>query len=132
MKIDIRKESAQDAAMIALETRPGGAFPSRSLTARWWAKMLTCEWSDWRNGNVWWIQSVYLAAAFPRRGAYEALYAAIQEEARDNRDPCGIRRYFEKSNERAQVTLSYPRYGRWHIPGRGDHVLMIPRRPKPC
>ena len=37
--------------------------------------MITYEWSDWRNGDFWWIQSVYVAPEFRERGVFRALYA---------------------------------------------------------
>src|SRR5437867_31922 len=39
--------------------------------------LITYEWSDWRNGNVWWIQSVYVRPAFRRRGIYARLYEHV-------------------------------------------------------
>ncbi len=54
--------------------------------------------------NVWWIQSAYVTRAFRCRGVYSALYAAIQEEARNDSDACGIPLCAEKSNEHAQAT----------------------------
>src|SRR6476661_300039 len=40
--------------------------------------MITYEWSDWRNGNVWWIQSVYVRAEARKRGVYAGLYEHMQ------------------------------------------------------
>ena len=36
--------------------------------------MITYEWSDWRNGTMWWIQSVYVSEDFRRQGIYTSLY----------------------------------------------------------
>src|SRR5262245_46248186 len=36
--------------------------------------MITYEWSDWRNGLFWWIQSVYVRDDARRRGVFRALY----------------------------------------------------------
>src|SRR5947207_1067186 len=44
--------------------------------------MVTHEWSDWRNGDIWWIQSVYVAAEFRRRGAFKALYEHVKQQGR--------------------------------------------------
>ena len=46
--------------------------------------MLTNEWSDWRNGLWWWIQSVFVAPEFRRQGVYRALYEHVQELAKLN------------------------------------------------
>jgi ribosomal protein S18 acetylase RimI-like enzyme len=68
--------------------------------------MVTNEWSDWRNGLFWWIQSVYVVAEWRRRGVYRRLYDFVRELAA--RDPaiCGFRLYVEKENEAAQQTYS--------------------------
>src|ERR1043165_6056439 len=42
---------------------------------------ITCEWSDWRNGNFWWIQSVYVARQARRHGVFRALYQHVVAEA---------------------------------------------------
>ncbi len=64
--------------------------------------MITYEWSDWRNGTVWWIQSVYTIPEFRRRGVYAALYAHIR--AHVDPDPAirGIRLYVDTRNGSAQ------------------------------
>lgn len=66
--------------------------------------MLTFEWSDWRNGRFWWIQSVYVAQPFRRRGVYRALHEAAKARAREDPQCCGIRLYVEKDNTTAQST----------------------------
>ncbi|MBD3648690.1 MAG: GNAT family N-acetyltransferase [Pseudomonadales bacterium] len=66
--------------------------------------MITTEWSDWRNGLFWWIQSVYVAPEHREKGAFTALYGHVREKARANPDICGIRLYVEKENERASRT----------------------------
>jgi ribosomal protein S18 acetylase RimI-like enzyme len=66
--------------------------------------MLTWEWSDWRDGWWWWIQSVYVDAAFRRRGIYRALYAHVLELAQADPEVRGIRLYVERENTRARRT----------------------------
>ncbi len=66
--------------------------------------MITYEWSDWRNGNVWWIQSVYVDREYRRQGVYSALYAHVRAMAADDPEVCGLRLYVEKDNHRAQAT----------------------------
>jgi len=60
--------------------------------------MLTFEWSDWRCGWWWWIQSVYVAPEQRRRGVYRALYDHVLALARVESDVCGIRLYVERDN----------------------------------
>ena len=66
--------------------------------------MVTYEWSDWRNGTFWWIQSVYVTPGHRRSGVFRALYRRVQEMAADAGDVCGIRLYVETANVRAQST----------------------------
>jgi GNAT superfamily N-acetyltransferase len=62
------------------------------------------EWSDWRMGWIWWIQSVYVAAPFRGRGVFRALYHHIRAEARSLQDVIGLRLYVEDSNAPAHRT----------------------------
>lgn len=64
--------------------------------------MITYEWSDWRNGVVWWIQSVYVVPEARGQGIYKGLYAYVQELANADEDVRGIRLYVDKRNTRAQ------------------------------
>jgi GNAT superfamily N-acetyltransferase len=66
------------------------------------ALMVTFEWSDWRNANFWWIQSVYVAPEFRRKGIYRRLYEFVRERARTDGRVCGFRLYVEKDNTGAQ------------------------------
>ena len=68
------------------------------------ALMVTKEWSDWRNGDFWWIQSVYVRPEFRRRGVYRRLYRHLQALAANKRAVCGFRLYVERDNRRAQAT----------------------------
>ena len=68
--------------------------------------MITKEWSDWRNGTFWWIQSVYVRPEFRRQGVYKNLYRHVQELAANDPKVCGFRLYVERENSRAQATYS--------------------------
>ena len=63
--------------------------------------MVTYEWSDWRDGWIWWIQSVYVEPEFRRRGIYRALHQHIAETARSE-GVVGLRLYVERNNAVAQ------------------------------
>jgi ribosomal protein S18 acetylase RimI-like enzyme len=65
--------------------------------------MITYEWSDWRNGLFWWIQSVYVSPSVRRNGVFSALYQHAAELAR-RQGACGLRLYVEQDNHRAQKT----------------------------
>jgi GNAT superfamily N-acetyltransferase len=64
--------------------------------------MLTVEWSDWRDGWFWWIQSVYVDPAHRRRGVYAALHEHVRALARGAGDVVGLRLYVERDNTRAR------------------------------
>ncbi|TXH71951.1 MAG: GNAT family N-acetyltransferase [Thiothrix sp.] len=66
--------------------------------------MITSEWSDWRNGVFWWIQSVYVHPQFRRQGIYRKLYARVKALAAEQGNVCGFRLYVEKDNQQAQQT----------------------------
>jgi ribosomal protein S18 acetylase RimI-like enzyme len=66
--------------------------------------MVTYEWSDWRNGRFWWIQSVYVVPEQRRRGIYRALHAHVADLAREHPEACGLRLYVERENTGAMAT----------------------------
>lgn len=66
--------------------------------------MITYEWSDWRNGVFWWIQSVYVEKTARGTGVFKALFEYIHTLATSRPDVCGLRLYVEKKNTRAKQT----------------------------
>ena len=68
--------------------------------------LITYEWSDWRTGNFWWIQSVYVVPECRQRGVFRALYAHVHGLAKSRRDVCGLRLYVDADNTRAQKTYA--------------------------
>ena len=68
--------------------------------------LVTHEWSDWRNGLLWWIQSVFVEAGWRRRGVYSALYRFVRQLADADGGVCGFRLYVEKENTVAQQTYA--------------------------
>jgi len=71
--------------------------------------MITYEWSDWRNGLVWWIQSVYVIPEMRGKGIYAGLYRFIQSLVKDEGSIRGIRLYVDRRNVAAQEV--YTRLG---------------------
>ena len=68
--------------------------------------LTTYEWSEWRNGVVWWIQSVYVAPGARRQGIYAGLYRHVQGLARGDENVRGIRLYVDRRNRPAQEVYS--------------------------
>ena len=68
--------------------------------------MLTSEWSDWRCGHWWWIQSVYVTPAHRRGGVFRALYAHVHALAAARADVVGLRLYVERGNAAAKAAYA--------------------------
>ena len=71
--------------------------------------MVTYEWSDWRNGQFWWLQSVYVVPDARRRGVFEAMYDHVAAIAKTTTGVVGLRLYVDGANTRAQ--RAYERCG---------------------
>lgn len=132
MELTIRDARAEDAAVLAAynsamaeETEGRSLAPDRigsgvanmladKSRGRYWVAesggavvgqiMVTYEWSDWRNGNLWWIQSVYVHPDWRRKGVFSALYRHVESLAQAAPDAVGLRLYVEENNTRAQRT----------------------------
>ncbi len=76
--------------------------------------MVTYEWSDWRNGRFWWIQSVYTSPARRRRGVFHTLYRWLAQEARARAGVCGLRLYVDQGNDTARRTYAALGMSRCH------------------
>ena len=64
--------------------------------------MITLEWSDWRNGWVWWIMSLYVVPEYRRQGVFKRMYSYIKSIVEKDEDVKGLRLYVDKRNLRAQ------------------------------
>ncbi|WP_029247275.1 GNAT family N-acetyltransferase [Schlesneria paludicola] len=63
--------------------------------------MHTREWSDWRNGEIWWLQSVYVSPDHRRHGIFRTLYRHLEQMAELDPGVVGIRLYVERENAKA-------------------------------
>ncbi len=63
--------------------------------------LTTFEWSDWRNGTVLWIQSVYVLPEYRRKGVYRKLYEYVKGKVSEDPELKGIRLYADKMNSGA-------------------------------
>ena len=92
--------------------------------------LVTYEWSDWRNGWYWWIQSVYVRADARRTGVFRSLYDHLQTAATLDPTVIGLRLYVEHDNERALKTYQslgmelepYKLMGRYPLPGKSNAI----------
>ena len=68
--------------------------------------LITYEWSDWRCGLFWWVQSVYIDSEFRRQGVFTRIYEFLKEKASREPNVCGFRLYVEHSNLTGQGTYA--------------------------
>jgi ribosomal protein S18 acetylase RimI-like enzyme len=102
------EEKLLDVAVVTAGVRRGFAHPElcRYFVAEIDGKvvgttMITVELTDWRDGVLWWLQSVYVEPAARRAGVFRALYRHIAERARADKDVRGLRLYVHHTNDRA-------------------------------
>ena len=108
LELDLETVRAGVAALLADPAR-GRVFVVDVDGAPAATLMITYEWSDWRNGFFWWIQSVYVAPAHRRRGLYRMLHEHVRDLAARTDGVYGLRLYVEHENRNAQAT--YRRMG---------------------
>src|SRR5262249_15124552 len=92
--------------------------------------VVTFEWSDWRNGWFWWVQSVYVREDARRRGVFRALYREIERQAAADSNVIGLRLYVESDNAHARATyralgMTETTYGmreEYPLPGRKSEL----------
>ena len=88
--------------------------------------LVTAEWSDWRNGFFWWIQSVYVRPDARRGGVFRALFDHVRTAAAADPDAIGLRLYVDRDNARARATYAtlgmteegYVLFGQYPLPGK--------------
>lgn len=68
--------------------------------------MHTYEWSDWRNGMIWWLQSVYVLPEHRGHGVFRRLFVYLRALAQAEPGVVGLRLYVENENHRAQEVYS--------------------------
>jgi GNAT superfamily N-acetyltransferase len=80
--------------------------------------LLTFEWSDWRNAQIVWIQSVYVTPEYRRQGVFRNLLQHVQQLVAQRDDWCGVRLYVDNGNEDAQSTYR-------NLGMNGDHYRVF-------
>ena len=114
LELDPATVTAGVAAAIADSQRKGPYFIATDGDDVVGQMQVTFEWSDWRNGWFWWVQSVYVRADYRGRGIFRSLYEHVRCEARSAGNVVGIRLYVEHENRPAQNT--YRRLGMSEMP----------------
>jgi len=91
-------------AMIQDSTGKRGKYFVAELDGRIIGQlMITYEWSDWRNADIWWIQSVYVVPEHRKKGIFKQLYTYVKVQAEQHK-ACGLRLYADNDNTKAQET----------------------------
>jgi len=90
--------------------------------------MITYEWSDWRCGVFWWIQSVYVRPEFRKRGVFSTMHEFLKTAASQDETVCGFRLYVEKTNAVARST--YEKLGLEEVYYRVYEEEFDPEKPR--
>src|SRR5680860_4655 len=103
--IELHKPTVTKGVSAVIENNSKGQYYLAEINKNIVGSLLTTfEWSDWRNGTILWIQSVYVLPEFRRKGVYKNMYSHIKELVLENENLNGIRLYADKSNLKAQKT----------------------------
>lgn len=103
--IELDKNTVVKGVTAVIEDENKGQYYVTEINSQIVASLLTTfEWSDWRNGTILWIQSVYVLKEFRRKGIYRTMYSHIKNKVLENKKLNGIRLYADKSNITAHKT----------------------------
>lgn len=103
--IELNKEIVDKGVEAVLNDNNKGNYYVAELEGQVVSSLLTTfEWSDWRNGTILWIQSVYVKPEFRRKGVYRSMYSYIKNMVLNNEKLNGIRLYADKLNHPAHLT----------------------------
>jgi predicted GNAT family acetyltransferase len=115
--IQLNESTVFKGVSAVIEDKNKGQYYITEINEKIVASLLTTfEWSDWRNGTILWIQSVYVLKEYRRKGIYRNMYSHIKNLVLKNEKLNGIRLYADKSNTTAHKT--YQELGMFH-----DHYI---------
>ena len=101
--IELERETVEKGVAAVLENPSKGLYYVAEENEEVIGSLLTTyEWSDWRNGTVLWIQSVYVIPGFRRQGVYSKIYEYVKDRVLKNDSLKGIRLYADRQNSGAQ------------------------------
>ena len=83
--------------------------------------LLTREWSDWRDGWMYWLGSVYVHADFRGQGVFRQLVDHAKKQLKQRGDVVCLRLYVEHENQPAIET-----YNRLGFKDTGYRVMEMP------
>ena len=104
-RIKLNESTVIKGVTAVINDNTKGRYYVTEINKRVVASLLTTyEWSDWRNGTILWIQSVYVLPEYRRKGVYRNMYSHIKQLVLENEKLNGIRLYADKSNLPAHKT----------------------------
>jgi len=102
--LELKSELINNGVMaVFLDGSKGEYYVAEEIGTVVASLMITFEWSDWRNANIWWFQSVYVIPEYRRMGIFRMMYEHVKKEG-IARGIAGLRLYVESENTRAQKT----------------------------
>ena len=85
------------------EDKSKGTYYIAEVAGRAVGMLLTIpEWSDWRNGTILWIHSLYVVPEARKKGVFTKLYEYLRQRVEDSDELMGLRLYVDKKNTGAQ------------------------------
>lgn len=115
--VQLEEPTVFKGVLAVVEDNSKGQYYVTEINGKVVSSLLTTfEWSDWRNGTILWIQSVYVLKEYRRKGIYRNMYSHIKTLVLENEKLNGIRLYADKSNTTAHKT--YQELGMNH-----DHYI---------
>ncbi|MDX2445121.1 MAG: GNAT family N-acetyltransferase [Bacteroidales bacterium] len=105
--IDLDRHVVEKGVKAVFDDPSKGKYYTATIKDKVAASLLTTfEWSDWRNGEVYWIQSVYVLPEFRKQGVYKMMYKYIQDQIAELPNIMGIRLYVDSDNKPAQTVYA--------------------------
>ncbi len=105
--IDLDRHVVEKGVKAVFDDPSKGKYYIATINDKVAASLLTTfEWSDWRNGEVYWIQSVYVLPEFRKQGVYKMMYKYIQDQIAELPNIMGIRLYVDSDNKPAQTVYA--------------------------
>ena len=96
--INLKLDTIMSGVSNALDREDCHYFIAESNESVVGQTLITYEWSDWRNGLIWWMQSVYVLTNFRRQGVFRTLFNHIEKLARNNPKVKALRLYVIQNN----------------------------------
>ena len=109
-----REEVSKGVQAIFIDPSKGAYFVAEVERKVVGCCMITYEWSDWRNANIWWLQSLFVQPNWRGRGVFSNIFIFLKDKINKDQKVSGLRLYVDQSNKNAQEIYA-------HLGMRNDH-----------